>query len=67
MPAADPAGPRTDVPVQVDDVPVSTVPSRCARIQKHVPLGPSAAAAHRRRSAATETIADVVEGPSTNV
>ena len=38
-----------------------------ARTQKQVPLGPSTAAAHTRRSTATETIVDVVDGPSTNV
>ena len=53
--------------MHVDDVPVSTAPSPCARTQKQVPLGPSTAPAHTRRSAATETIVDVVDGPSTNV
>ena len=43
------------------------VPATSARIQKQVPLGPSTAAAQACRSAATETISGIVDGPSTKV
>ena len=50
-----------------EDVPEVLPPSASARIQKHVPLGLRAAAAQTCRSAATETILGIVEGPSTDV
>jgi hypothetical protein len=54
------------VPTHADPMPRVMSPAFVARIQWHVPSGPWTAAAQVSAVEATETILDVVEGPSTN-
>ena len=55
------------VPTHSDPMPRVMFPALVARIQWHIPSDPWTAAAQVSAVEATETILDVVEGPSTKV